>query len=59
MDLSTKDRAEALLLKAATAYNIRARREDVHQAVEDAAFAEWAVTHLHPDTLVTPDELAL
>ncbi|KAI9166488.1 hypothetical protein HJFPF1_02590 [Paramyrothecium foliicola] len=63
MDLTTRERAEALLLKAARTYGVPARRDDVQRAVSDAqhgtAFAEWAITHLTPDTLVTPDELAL
>jgi hypothetical protein len=54
------DDAEALLLNAARAFGINVRRDQVQRAVtEDAAFAEWAVQHLTPDTLVTADELAL
>ncbi|KAL4725895.1 hypothetical protein ACLX1H_006569 [Fusarium chlamydosporum] len=59
MDLSPRDRAEALLLKAARAHGIPATKDDVHNALSDTAFVEWANLHLAPDNLLTGDELAL
>ncbi|KAF4456036.1 hypothetical protein F53441_1757 [Fusarium austroafricanum] len=60
MDLSPRDRAEALLLKAVRAYGIPAAKDAVHNALAtDAAFVEWANTHLATDHLLTGDELAL
>ncbi|PHH64684.1 hypothetical protein CDD81_4125 [Ophiocordyceps australis] len=51
-----------LVLKAARACGLEARRDEIQRALDDAqhgaAFAEWATTHLGPDTLLTPDELA-
>ncbi|PHH81693.1 hypothetical protein CDD82_181 [Ophiocordyceps australis] len=52
-----------LLLKAARACGLQARRDEIQRALDDAqhgaAFAEWATTHLGSDTLLTADELAL
>ncbi|KAM0414679.1 hypothetical protein ACHAPT_013482 [Fusarium lateritium] len=59
MDLAPRDRAEALLLKAARAYGVPAAKDDVHRALDDAAFVEWANLHLATDHLLTGDELAL
>ncbi|KAF4342313.1 hypothetical protein FBEOM_3720 [Fusarium beomiforme] len=59
MDLSPRDRAEALLLKAARAYGVPASKEDVHSALSDASFVDWANLHLASDHLLTGDELAL
>ena len=63
MEPSTTDRAEDLLLKAARAYGVQVRRDDVQRAIGDAtqgpALAEWATTHLVSDCLLTADELAL
>ncbi|KEY72483.1 hypothetical protein S7711_05158 [Stachybotrys chartarum IBT 7711] len=58
-ETTTKKNAEALLLKAARAHGIQLRRDQAQQVAADTAFAEWAVQHLTPDTLVTADELAL
>ncbi|KND86777.1 hypothetical protein TOPH_08583 [Tolypocladium ophioglossoides CBS 100239] len=63
MDPPARDRAEALLLKAARAYGVQVRRDDVQRAISDAehgpALVEWATTHLVSDTLLTADELTL
>ncbi|KAF4472581.1 hypothetical protein FALBO_526 [Fusarium albosuccineum] len=59
MDLAPRDRAEALLLKAARAYGVAATKDDVHNALADTAFVEWANLHLASDHLLTGDELAL
>jgi hypothetical protein len=59
MDFSPRDRAEALLLKAARAHGIPATKQDVHSALSDTAFLEWANLHLATDNLLTGDELAL
>ncbi|KAH7267694.1 uncharacterized protein BKA55DRAFT_556413 [Fusarium redolens] len=59
MDLSSKHRAEALLLKAARAYGISASKEDVQHALSDASFVDWTNLHLASDHLLTGDELAL
>ncbi|KAF4968411.1 hypothetical protein FSARC_4208 [Fusarium sarcochroum] len=59
MDISPRDRAEALLLKAARAYGVPAAKDDVHNALDDTAFVEWANMHLATDHLLTGDELAL
>ncbi|KAF5021275.1 hypothetical protein F66182_6673 [Fusarium sp. NRRL 66182] len=59
MDLSPRDRAEALLLKAARAYGVPVPTKDVHHALDDTAFVEWANLHLASDHLLTGDELAL
>lgn len=63
MDPTARDRAETLLLKAARAYGIQLRRDDVQRAISDAehgpALAEWATMHLVSDALLTADELAL
>ncbi|TWU75767.1 hypothetical protein ED733_002641 [Metarhizium rileyi] len=56
----TKD-AEMLLLKALRTYGIETRKDDVLVALRDPhhglLFAEWALTHLASDTLLTADEL--
>ncbi|KAF7556841.1 hypothetical protein G7Z17_g1178 [Cylindrodendrum hubeiense] len=63
MDLGPSGNAEALLLKAARTYGIRAARDDVQLALTDpdrgTAFVEWANMHLASDHLLTADELAL
>ncbi|KAM0345758.1 hypothetical protein ACHAPU_006111 [Fusarium lateritium] len=59
MDLSPRDRAEALLLKAARAHGVPVAKDDVHNALADTAFVEWANLHLATDHLLTGDELAL
>ena len=59
MDFSPRDRAEALLLKAARTHGIPATKQDVHSALSDTAFLEWANLHLATDHLLTGDELAL
>ncbi|RBR08889.1 uncharacterized protein FIESC28_10069 [Fusarium coffeatum] len=59
MDFNPRDRAEALLLKAARAHGIPATKQDVHNALSDTAFLEWANLHLATDHLLTGDELAL
>ncbi|KAF4979263.1 hypothetical protein FZEAL_4508 [Fusarium zealandicum] len=59
MDLGPRDRAEALLLKAARAYGIPVQKDDVHHALDDTAFVDWANLHLATDHLLTADELAL
>ncbi|RGP71554.1 hypothetical protein FSPOR_3260 [Fusarium sporotrichioides] len=59
MDLGPKDRAEALLLKAARAHGIPATKDDIRSALSDTSFVEWANLHLATDNLLTGDELAL
>ncbi|PNY26329.1 Uncharacterized protein TCAP_03735, partial [Tolypocladium capitatum] len=63
MDPTARDRAEALLLKAARTYGVQVRRDDVQQAISDAEYgpglADWATMHLVSDALLTADELAL
>ncbi|KAH0490730.1 hypothetical protein TgHK011_002186 [Trichoderma gracile] len=63
MDLETRVHAEALLLKAARAYGVQVRRDEVQQHLRHdhygAALAEWATLHLTADNLLTPDELAI
>ncbi|OBS17732.1 hypothetical protein FPOA_09464 [Fusarium poae] len=59
MDLGPRDRAEALLLKAARAHGIPATRDDIRSALSDTAFVEWTNLHLATDHLLTGDELAL
>jgi hypothetical protein len=59
MDISSRDRAEALLLKAARAHGIPVAKDDVYNALADTAFVEWANLHLATDHLLTGDELAL
>ncbi|KAF9769723.1 hypothetical protein IL306_012814 [Fusarium sp. DS 682] len=59
MDLSPRDRAEALLLKAARAYGVPASKQDVQNALSDSSFVDWANLHLASDHLLTGDELAL
>ncbi|KAH7170075.1 hypothetical protein EDB81DRAFT_876124 [Dactylonectria macrodidyma] len=63
MDLGPSGRAEALLLKAARAYGVRAARDDIQRALADpdggTALVEWANMHLASDHLLTADELAL
>ncbi|KAH6606929.1 hypothetical protein Trco_006082 [Trichoderma cornu-damae] len=63
MDLETRVHAEALLLKAARAYGVQVRRDEVQQHLRHdhygAALAEWASLHLTTDNLLTPDELAI
>ncbi|RGP68566.1 hypothetical protein FLONG3_8125 [Fusarium longipes] len=59
MDLSPRDRAEDLLLKAARAHGIPATKDDIRSALSDTTFVEWANLHLATDHLLTGDELAL
>lgn len=63
MDAVTRDHAETLLLKAARAYGVQVRREEVQTAIYDpehgTTFAEWANKHLIADCLLSRDELAL
>ncbi|GJN69150.1 hypothetical protein PLICBS_003197 [Purpureocillium lilacinum] len=55
--------AEALLLEAGRASGLKLPRDDLRRALADTehghALAEWAVTHLGSDTLLSADELAL
>lgn len=39
--------------------NIPVKREVIESALEDDRNAQWASTHLRPDTLLSKDELAL
>lgn len=63
MDVSTRERSEALLFKAGHAYGIKASHEDLVRALDDPdhgpAFAEWATTHLAPENLLGVEELSL
>ncbi|CAF3471248.1 hypothetical protein SNK03_007785 [Fusarium graminearum] len=59
MHLAPRDRAEALLLKAARAHGIPATKDDIRSALSDTTFVEWANLHLATDNLLTGDELAL
>lgn len=63
LDSRTRERAEALLLGAGRLHGIKATKEEIRGALDDAehgpAFAEWAMLHLGQDTLLTVDEMVL
>ena len=63
MDSATREHAESLLLDAGRAYDVKYRKDEVHQALIDPehgpAFAQWATSHLGLDTLLTREEMAL
>ncbi|KHN99694.1 uncharacterized protein MAM_02547 [Metarhizium album ARSEF 1941] len=61
MNTEQREQAESLLLKASRTYGIQTSKDDVQAAINHAnhgpMFAEWALTHLTSDTLLTADEL--
>ncbi|EFY97466.1 hypothetical protein X797_007191 [Metarhizium robertsii] len=61
MNTEQGKRAESLLLKSSRTYGIQTRKDDVQAAINHPhhgpLFAEWALTHLTSDTLLTADEL--
>lgn len=63
MDVTTRDQAANLLLKAARTHGIHMDRDEVQQLLQDSehgvSLAEWATMHLTSDNLLTADELAL
>ncbi|VUC21980.1 unnamed protein product [Clonostachys rosea] len=62
MDAQLVERAESLILSAGRQYGINSERDAIRQALSDPdhgpAFAQWAITHLGPDNLLTPDEMS-
>lgn len=62
-EAGTRHRAESLLLDAARSHRIQVTHDEIqaalahHQHGED--LAQWALSHLHADNLLTVDELAL
>lgn len=62
MDAQLVERAESLILGAGRQYGINSERDSVRRALRDPdhgpAFAQWALTHLGPDNLLTPDEMS-
>jgi hypothetical protein len=63
MDTARGKEAEALIMRAYRTLGIQSGRVDVQSALDDPqhgpAFAQWALTHLGRDTLLTANELEL
>lgn len=63
MEVDAHQRAESLLLDAARSHAIRVKPDEILAALADeqhgAELAQWALTHLDNDNLLTVDELAL
>ncbi|RDA94854.1 hypothetical protein CP533_4214 [Ophiocordyceps camponoti-saundersi (nom. inval.)] len=57
--MTARDRAEALVLRAARLHGLQISKDELRLALDRADFVQWANKHVVPDNLLTADELAI